>query len=373
MAKKPLISILVPVYNEEKTILIILNKITRLPIDNYEVLVVNDASKDKSLYIINKFAKKFKAKNVDLKIFSHSQNNGKGAGIKTGLSHAKGEYFVIQDADLEYDPAEIPKLLDAAIDNNYLVVYGSRFLGQISNMPRLNYIANISYNILLRLLYGVKMTDMHTCYKMVRTSLLKDLEMTANGFDYATELISKLLTRKIPIYELPINFNGRTRQEGKKIDFMDGIECLYKLLFYRLFRNNALFMETETTGARFIVVGVIGFLFNYAVLVMFTSIGYSHIVSEVIAAILALQVTFILHDRWTYKLHTHGLEALPLWGRYVSFISSNIVGSLITILIFGILYGYVNRLPALLLAAILGLIWNYVVNLYITWRPRKKS
>lgn len=362
-----------PIYNEEKTILTILNKVTKLPIDNYEVLVVNDASQDKSQDIINKFVKKFKRQNISLQIFSHSQNRGKGAGIKTGLSHAKGKYFVIQDADLEYDPIELPHLLQDAIDNDYPVVYGSRFLGKISNMPRLNYIANISYNILLKLLYGTRMTDMHTCYKMVRTDLLKELGLTANGFDYATELISKLLTRNTPIHEVPINYNGRTKKEGKKIDFMDGIECLYKLLLYRLFKNNALFMERETTGVRFMAVGVIGFLTNYAVLVLLSSTGYSHIVSEIIAAILALQVTFILHDRWTYKLHTHGQEALPIWGRYISFMSSNMLGSLMTIIIFGILYEYINRLPALLVAAMIGLIWNYIVNLYITWRPKKQS
>lgn len=233
---KPLLSILVPVYNEEKTILTILKKVTSLPIDDYEVLVVNDASRDKSLELIKTFMASFKRPNVALRLFSHEANRGKGAGIKTALQHARGKYFVIQDADLEYDPADIPSILHHAVQNQCHVVYGSRFKGSIQNMPYPNYLANRFYNFLLRRLYRTAITDMHTCYKLIETDLLLTYNMGAEGFGYATELVSKTLKRGIAIHEVPISFNGRTKNEGKKIGFRDGIECILMILKYKFGR-----------------------------------------------------------------------------------------------------------------------------------------
>lgn len=371
---RPVLSILIPVYNEEKTIQKILKSVTGLPIDSYEVIIVNDASKDKSLEIITKFKNSFKSKKVKLYLFTHKNNKGKGAGIQTGLKHAKGEYFVIQDADLEYNPKDIPKVLNEALDNNYDAVYGSRFLGNINRMPKLNYLANRGYNIILRILYNTKITDMHTCYKLVRTSVIKDLGMTSNGFDYATELVSKLLKRGIEIHEVPISFNGRTRKEGKKIDFMDGLECAYKLLRYRFAHSDKLFGEKSTTFARFIIVGIVGFLTNYAILVsLFHIANMNHVTAEIIAALVALQITFVLHDRWTYKLHTPaGTARLKLSSRYISYLASNAFGSFMTVVAFSVLYNYMNRLPALLVSALAGVAWNYLMNTYVIWSRKSK-
>jgi glycosyltransferase involved in cell wall biosynthesis len=229
----PRLSILVPVYNEEKTIHKLLKSVTALPIDNYEVLVVNDASKDKSLEIIESFQAGLKKDNVKLKVFEHPKNRGKGGGIKTGLLHATGQYFVIQDADLEYDPKDIPTLLDKAMSGGYPVVYGSRFKGSIKNMHLANNMANRFYNFILRRLYTTNISDMHTCYKMVNRKLLKSFNMKSEGFDYATELVSNILRRGIEIVEVPISFNGRTKRDGKKIGVRDGIDCTYKIFKYR--------------------------------------------------------------------------------------------------------------------------------------------
>lgn len=231
--KKPHLTIMVPVYNEEKTLLKILNGVTSLEIDSYEVIVVNDGSKDKSPLIIEKFSSEFKSPNVKLRVINHSKNRGKGAGIKTGIKHAQGAYFVIQDADLEYDPKDIPPLLKAAMKHDKDAVYGSRFKGKMSGMPKPNYYANKFYNVLLRRLYDTQITDMHTCYKMVRTPLIRELNMTSEGFGYATELVSKLLKRGIDIHEEPVSFKGRTKSEGKKINYKDGIECTYGLIRYK--------------------------------------------------------------------------------------------------------------------------------------------
>jgi glycosyltransferase involved in cell wall biosynthesis len=231
--KHPNLTILIPVYNEERTINEILTLASGLPIKDYEIIIVNDASKDKSEEIIKRFMRSKKSPNPVITLETHPKNRGKGAAIQTALRMAHGEYFVIQDADSEYDPRDIPPLLDAAVSKKRPVVYGSRFKGDIKGMPRPNYYANRFYNFILRRLYDTDVTDMHTCYKMVRTDLIKEFNITSNGFDYATELVSRILRRGIPIFELPISFNGRTRKEGKKIGYIDGIECTYQIFKYR--------------------------------------------------------------------------------------------------------------------------------------------
>ena len=367
------LTILIPVYNEEKTLKKVIDKTASLNIGKYELIIVDDASSDESPKIIEDFLKDFTSKTVTVKHFRHPLNRGKGAAIQTALKHASGEYFVIQDADLEYEPKDIPKLLKRALEGDCDVVYGSRFLGNMKGMPRANYIANRGYNIMLRVLYGVKLTDMHTCYKMIRTPLIKRLKIRSNGFDYATELISKLLKKGVKIQEIPIGFNGRTKKEGKKINIMDGIECAYKLVRFRFTTKESLFEEKSTTFWRFIIVGSAGFLTNYFILVALTSLlGIGHVIAEFIAAILAMQTTFFLHDSWTYRLHAPaGTEMHGMKTRYVSYIISNSFGVLVTATVFSVLFNVMNRLPSLLIAAVVGLIWNYTVNTYVIWQKKK--
>lgn len=367
------LSILIPVYNEEKTVAKVLKRTISLPIDKYEVIVVNDASIDKSGEIIAAFKKSFDLKNVTLKIINRKKNMGKGAAIKTGIKHASGEYFVIQDADFEYDSREIPRLLTYAQENKIRVVYGSRFLGNISRMPRANYIANVFYNVLLRILYGKKITDMHTCYKMVKTDLLRSLDMQSNSFDYATELVSKLLKRKVTIHELPISFHGRTKSEGKKINIMDGVECLYKLFVYRFIDITNSHTISSIILLRFFIVGTIGFFVNYGILVVLTELGsLNHVPAEMIAALIAFHVTFFLHDKWTYALRVNDRNALlSLRARYGAFIASNSIGAAMTVVVFAITFNFINRLPALLIGAVCGLVWNYIINGFVIWRTKK--
>jgi glycosyltransferase involved in cell wall biosynthesis len=235
-----LLTILVPVFNEERTLREILERTTTLQIEKYEVIVVDDASSDQSPQIISDFEENFSSKNVDLVTVRHSKNQGKGSAIQTATKLAQGRYFVIQDADLEYSPEDLPALLEHATSNKYPVVYGSRFLGDIKGMPRPNYHANKFYNFLLRRMYPTSITDMHTCYKMVRIDLMRKLKIESNGFGYATELVSKILRNNIRIQEAPISFSGRTKSDGKKIDVMDGVECTLKLVQLRFTRKHNL-------------------------------------------------------------------------------------------------------------------------------------
>lgn len=370
--EKPALSILIPVYNEENTLEKILHKTSSLPIDNYEILIVDDASHDNSPKIIKSFLQSFSRKNVDIKHLTHAENRGKGAGIQTGLKYANGRYFVIQDADLEYDPFDIPAMLSEALEYERDAVYGSRFLGTVKGMSGANYIANRGYNIMLQVLYDTNITDMHTCYKMVKTSLIKELDITSNGFDYATELVSKLLKRGVKIHDVPISYNGRTKREGKKINIMDGIECAYKLFRFRFSKDDRVFSEKSTIFARFIIVGAVGFLSNYFILITLTRVvQLGYVLAEVIAAIIALHVTFFFHDTWTYQLRTDRKKTmLKLYSRYSAYLISNSFGTMMTIVTFTILYTHMNRVPALLFSVVAGAIWNYLMNTYFIWRRK---
>ena len=367
---QPKLTILLPVYNEEKTIGQVLNKITRLPIDKYEVIIVNDGSSDKSDEIITRFTSKFSNSQVSLNYISHDKNRGKGAGIKTGLANAKGTYFTIQDADLEYDPESIPKLLNRALGDKLDVVYGSRFLGTIKNMPLANYYANRFYNLLLRKFYKTNISDMHTCYKLVKTRLLKSLDITSEGFNYAPELISKLLLRNIEIVEMPISYSGRNKAEGKKIGARDGIECTLMLFKYKIEASNNIIGKVyreRILTARYILIGSLGFVFNYAVLWMLTKNGLNRVIAEILAAAVALHVTFIFHDRWTYKDRALSYKR-KLFTRYRTYFVSNSIGSLITILFFAVFSLFLNHLLSLALASFCGLFWNYIINKLIVWK-----
>lgn len=225
------VTILVPVYNEKNTIKRILSSVTSIQGINYELIIVDDFSNDGSREILQDWYKLNKKQSI--KLILHAQNKGKGAGIKTAVKEARGKYFVVQDADLEYDPSEIPGIAQKAFLENAQAVYGSRFKGKVKNMPKANYVANRMYNLMLIPLYGKRVSDMHTCYKMVDTGLLRDMEIQSDGFEYATEFISKLLKRGVTIYEVPISFNGRTIKEGKKIDIKDGLICFRDLVHYR--------------------------------------------------------------------------------------------------------------------------------------------
>ena len=302
---------------------------------------------------------------------------GKSEGIRTGLSHARGEYFVIQDADLEYDPKDVVELLNYAKQHHANVVYGSRFLGSIENMPKPNLYANRFYNTLLHRLYKTDITDMHTCYKMVKTKILLDLDLKANRFDYAPELVSKLLKRGFKINELPIKYHGRTKKDGKKIGLSDGIKCTWLIIKYKLLIGTRLGRIDDKLSPRkqdikFLVIGGIGFVVNFAVLqLMSVGLDLNRVISEIIAVVVALHVTFICHNSWTYKINrkTHAYN-FSLLKRYRAYFISNSFSSFLTIVSFSLFSIILTHLPALVLGSFIGLLWNFVMNKKVIWHHK---
>jgi glycosyltransferase involved in cell wall biosynthesis len=209
------LSILIPVYNEEKTILQVIDKVKMTPVPESiekEVIIVDDGSTDQTRSLL-----KALPETPFVKIYYHDKNKGKTAALVTGIEHAAGDYILIQDADLEYDPANYPRLLKPILEENRPVVYGSRFKGNIKNMAFINRIANHVSNVTMNMLFGQAITDLMTCYKVFRADILKSIPITSTRFSFETEITAKLFKRGVDILEIPIDYQARTRNEGKKI------------------------------------------------------------------------------------------------------------------------------------------------------------
>ncbi len=237
------LSIIIPVYNEERTINELLNTVKSIHLPKNlekEIIVVDDGSTDNTEKALSKFKLPFGDPNSKLKILKHEKNKGKGAAVRTGISHAVGELIVIQDADLEYNPANYSILLEPILQKKAEVVYGTRlvdyplqFWGKGKTVLPFHLIANKFLTFLTNVLYGSHLTDMETGYKLFRTNTLKKISITANGFEFEPEVTLKLLKLKIPIVEVPIKVTPRTYKEGKKISWVDGVWAIWTLFKYR--------------------------------------------------------------------------------------------------------------------------------------------
>ncbi len=226
------LSVIVPVYNEEATISEILKRLVAVTVVK-EVILVNDGSTDQTDQKIKKFLNS-KQKGIKKISYFKKENGGKGTAIRYGLSKVTGDYTLIQDADLEYDPDDIPALTEHIVKGRVDVVYGSRFIGPHSNLLFWHRLGNSLLNFLVNILYDTTLTDMETCYKILPTKLFRELDIQSNKFDMEPEITCKLLKRGVKIFEVPITYVGRDFTEGKKISWRDGIDALRVIFGLRI-------------------------------------------------------------------------------------------------------------------------------------------
>jgi glycosyltransferase involved in cell wall biosynthesis len=225
------LSVIVPVFNERNTLQEIVRRMraVELPVE-LEVVIVDDGSTDGTRKILPQI------EDSTVRVLLHPENRGKGAAIRTGLGAVRGDLVLIQDADLEYDPEDWPKLLRPMLAGKAVAVYGSRFTGERRNMMFWHWVGNRFLSLTTNVLYNTTLSDMETCYKLFDRTVLDGIELKSNRFDFEPEVTAKLLRRGHKIYEVPISYAGRDFDEGKKITWRDGVVALYTLVKYRFVR-----------------------------------------------------------------------------------------------------------------------------------------
>ena len=226
-----LLSVVVPAYNEAATVEAALRRVREVPL-RVEIIVVNDASTDGTREILDQLA----GNGLVDQVIHHDKNRGKGAGIRSGIAAATGDALVVQDADLEYDPADLPALLQPISSGRADAVYGSRFQGGPHRVLYFwHYIGNRFLTLLSNMFTNLNLSDLETCYKLVRMDLIKRLPLSSNRFGFEVEITARLSQAGARIWEMPITYSGRTYAEGKKITWRDGFAALFHILRYNVF------------------------------------------------------------------------------------------------------------------------------------------
>ena len=224
------LSVIVPVFNERSTIAEIIRRMKSVELPDgidLEVIVVDDGSSDGTRQVLAQL------RDSTVRVVTLDENRGKGVAVRSGFEHATGDYVLIQDADLEYDPDDWPRLLQPVLRGRARVVYGSRFTGERRNMLFFHWVGNRFLSLVTNVLYNTTLSDMETCYKLIDKRLIDGLTLRAQRFEIEPEITAKLLKRRVRIYEVPISYTGREYEEGKKITWRDGFAALWTLVRYR--------------------------------------------------------------------------------------------------------------------------------------------
>jgi dolichol-phosphate mannosyltransferase len=296
----PLLSLIIPCYNEEKTLEKCVERVLSIAEKiKIEILIIDDCSKDNSFDIAQKLQNKYS----EIKVFKHKVNQGKGAALHTGFEHASGDYVAIQDADLEYDPNELVKLLSPLVNDTADVVLGSRFLS--SGCHRVLYywhsLGNKFLTTLSNFLTDLNLTDMETCYKVFKREVIQSLDLKEKRFGFEPEVIAKIAQLRLRIYEIGISYYGRTYAEGKKINFKDGWRALYCILKYNL--NS---VPWPLQFCFYIVIGGLSAILNIFMFLLLNkyacslevSVGSAFFISAIFNYFLCIKILFRHRARW---------------------------------------------------------------------------
>lgn len=369
-SKKNKLSIIVPVYNEEKTLSICIERVRAIEDENLsvEIIIVNDCSTDETLKEAEIIAKKYS----NVKLINHEVNQGKGAAIRTGVKHTTGNFIAVQDADLEYNPKELRKLIEPLIEDEADVVLGSRYL--TGDLHRVLYFWHTQGNRFLTFLSNMftdlNLTDMETCYKVFKAEVLKAIQIEENRFGFEPEIIAKIAQMRLRIFEMGISYRGRTYEEGKKIGLKDAFRTLYCILHYN--GHNA------PVPIQFIIYVLLGSISALLNLVLFTSlyslkvpVEYSAPIAFVTGAIvnyiLIILLLFRHNARWSTPVE------ILLYTLVVAFVGVFDLGITVTMLKSGF-----SPEISKSIASILGVLLNFSARRFIVfpepspgpWKPQ---
>jgi glycosyltransferase involved in cell wall biosynthesis len=225
------LSVVIPVFNEKNTVEKLVEMVRAVEGIEKEIIIVDDASTDGSVDILKIIQNKY----PDVKVIFKKVNKGKGDSLKVGFQHTTGDYVIIQDADLEYDPKDYLKLLRSLDEEKVDVIYGSRFSGSYEKMSTLHYFGNKFLTMITNMLFGVMLTDMETCYKLMPGAFVRKLTVESSRFEFEPEITAKILKAGLKIKEVPITYKGRNLGEGKKMSWRDGFGAVYSLIKFRFF------------------------------------------------------------------------------------------------------------------------------------------
>jgi glycosyltransferase involved in cell wall biosynthesis len=228
MLTDPLLSVVMPVYNEHETIEEIIRRVLAVPV-RVQLIVVDDGSSDGTREILAGLQRE-----LGFQVVLQERNQGKGAALRRGFQEVTGDLVVIQDADLEYSPEEYPELIELICQGRADVVYGSRFLGRHRVFMFSHYLGNWFLTLLTNVLYNTMLTDMETCFKVMRSEIMREMNLQSNGFGIEPEMTAKIFKRGYRVYEVPISYDGRGYEQGKKITWRDGVVALWVLLKFRV-------------------------------------------------------------------------------------------------------------------------------------------
>ena len=227
------LSVVIPCYNEERWIRELVRRVRAVPIPK-EIIIIDDCSTDGTRAILRDLDGK-----DDVRVIYQEKNGGKGAALRTGFANATGDVVLVQDADLEYDPAEYPRLIQPILENRADVVYGSRFIGETHRVLYFwHYLANKALTLLSNMFTNLNLTDMETCYKVFRREVLQEIKLKSDRFGFEPEITAKIARKRKPswrVYEIPISYSGRTYEEGKKIGLKDAISAFFSIVRFRYF------------------------------------------------------------------------------------------------------------------------------------------
>ena len=345
------LSVVIPCYNEERTLNKCVDKVLAISDDelSIEVIIVDDASTDRSLQI----AKQLEKEHSEIVVMHHESNQGKGAALRSGFKQATGEFVAVQDADLEYNPLELKKLLVPLIEGDADVVLGSRFLS--SGAHRVLYFWHSLGNKILTLLSNMftdlNITDMEVCYKVFRREVIQSIEIKENRFGVEPEIVAKIAQMRLRIYEMGISYSGRTYEEGKKIGVRDGLRALYCIFHY-----NAHKAPVPMQLVIYFFIGIVAALTNFVIFLGFYNIGINVNIALLSAFFLAAFVNYLLCLSLLFRHKAR-------WNSFREIIMYLVVVAIVSLLDLGITKSllFLKYSPQFskLMATVFGFIFNF--------------